>query len=159
MQMSFKENDLIKIIELCIAEQIIAINEKELNLKNKIKLDTAPCLCDQSRIVQVIANILANSIKFSPHKGNINISLSLITNSNKNSYYQITISDQGSGIPKDSLTKVFSKFYQTKESASNYKGTGLGLAICKEIVDLHRGKIWAKNNTDMGCRIIIEIPK
>jgi PAS domain S-box-containing protein len=142
------------LVKACIAEQDLRLREK--NLRCEFESDSADlgCVCDRNRILQVITNIVANAIKFSPEGGVIRIDLS----GQKNSC-RMQVSDQGSGIPADELDDVFDKFYQSSGNRNQAGSTGLGLAICRQIIDLHRGRIWAENNAaGQGTSILFEIP-
>lgn len=68
------------------------------------------------------------------------------------------VADEGIGIPEEELDQIFDKFYQSERSRNHSGGTGLGLAICREIVELHRGRIWAENNSQQGSSILFELP-
>ncbi len=107
---------------------------------------------DKDKLVQVLVNVLDNCIKYSPADSRVEIRLS--THSR---YAELTITDQGIGIPKDALEKVFERFYR----ASNTKGitgTGLGLAICREIIERHNGKIAMENIATGGTVVKIILP-
>jgi signal transduction histidine kinase len=102
---------------------------------------------DQDKLIQVIVNVLDNSIKYSHIDSRVEIKLTTV-----NKYALLTIVDQGIGIPKDDIEKVFDRFYR----ASNVKGitgTGLGLAISKEIIDKHEGKITMENSKEGGTEV------
>ena len=113
----------------------------------------------ESRIVQVIDNIVNNAITFAPVNSNINISVSADTTDVK-----ITIDDEGPGIPENKLDAIFERFYSERPAAEKFGlHSGLGLSICKQIVEAHNGKIFAKNRTDYrndirGARFIITLP-
>jgi two-component system, OmpR family, sensor histidine kinase VicK len=96
-----------------------------------------PVYADKGRIAEVICNILDNAIKFT-HKGNITISSEA-----SNDEAIVLIRDEGKGIDREIISKLFTKF-----ATKSAKGTGLGLYISKSIVEAHGGKIWAKNNED-----------
>jgi signal transduction histidine kinase len=102
---------------------------------------------------QVLSNILANAIRFSPESGEIAISGRCTGD-----FYRLQVSDHGTGIPDEDLERIFERFYQSAESRQQPGGSGLGLAICREIIELHQGRIWAQNNTDVGASILVEIP-
>ena len=91
---------------------------------------------DRERIFEVISNLLANAIKFTP-EGEIVI---MLERGDENSII-VSIQDSGRGIGEDILPRLFTKFATNSET-----GTGLGLFIAKSIVEAHGGKIWAKNN-------------
>ncbi|HJW20123.1 MAG TPA: HAMP domain-containing sensor histidine kinase [Candidatus Nitrosotalea sp.] len=105
---------------------------------------------DKERLEQVIFNLLDNAIKFT-NKGTIQIKLENISDEN---WTEITITDTGPGIDDTIMPNLFNKFV-----TSSYHGTGLGLYICKNIIEAHNGKIWAKNNTNKkGASITCRIP-
>lgn len=117
---------------------------------------------DKERISQVIRNILSNAIKFTP-KGKITIALKHVkfknNNNNKLQGIQLDIKDEGIGIPEDELLYIFEQFNQSAKTKTGAGGTGLGLAISKEIINAHKGLIWAVNNEDkIGSTFTIVIP-
>ncbi|MEE9356345.1 MAG: ATP-binding protein [Methylococcaceae bacterium] len=97
--------------------------------------------CDKGKIHQVMLNLLANAIKFTPEDRHIRISHSV-----NEGFLTVSVSDEGLGLPEDELLAVFDKFIQSKKTKTGAGGTGLGLAISREIVLAHHGKIWAENN-------------
>jgi signal transduction histidine kinase len=106
-------------------------------------LETVPCcMCDKMRIEQVLNNILYNSIGFIPKEnGKINIKLYM-----REGQFKIIIKDNGLGIKKDQLDKIFTKFYQIDTSTTRERGgTGLGLSVSLGIINAHGGKIWAES--------------
>ena len=100
-----------------------------------------------------LTNLIANAIKFSPENGEI-----LVQVERSDKAIRLRVSDEGTGIPEDELSQVFDKFYQSAGNRNQSGGTGLGLAICRQIIDLHRGRIWAENNPSNGASILFEIP-
>ncbi|TSA19079.1 MAG: sensor histidine kinase [Nitrosopumilales archaeon] len=115
------------------------------------------CLCDNTRIEQVLINLISNAMDFCPKKdGKINIKLQL----EDNTHARISIIDNGIGIPKSKLDKIFIKFYQIDTSTTReHGGTGLGLVVCKGIIESHGGKIWAESEeTNKGTQIHILLP-
>lgn len=109
---------------------------------------------DQDRIKQVIINIISNSIKYTPENGVINISVK--QNDDK---VQMIIKDNGVGIPKEDLPRIFDRFYRVEKArTSDTGGTGLGLAIAKEIVEAHGGKIIIISSLGNGTEVTIELP-
>ncbi len=104
--------------------------------------EPVPFLCDSSRLEQVISNLVSNSLDFCPKQnGKIIIKL----NSEKG-HARIIVKDNGIGIVKESINKIFVKFYQVDTSLTReHGGTGIGLAVCKGIVEGHGGKIWAES--------------
>ena len=114
------------------------------------------CLCDNIRIQQVLSNLIANSLDFcSKGSGKIHIKLYPQDNNAK-----IVVKDNGIGIVKGSLDKIFVKFYQADTTTTReHGGTGIGLSVCKGIIDGHGGKIWAESEgRNKGTEIHILLP-
>jgi len=105
---------------------------------------------DGVRIAQVFENLFTNAIKYAPGSAIIvglkQVGQSLIT----------TFMDQGAGIPEESLPLIFERFYRVRSDKAT--GTGLGLYICRQIIEAHRGKIWAESNLGQGTTFFIELP-
>ncbi len=106
-------------------------------------------------IQETITNLLANSVKYTPGNGKIEIKAS-----DKGSTILIEISDTGIGIPEDELPRVFEEFYRaTNAREVERDGTGLGLSIAKQVVEIHKGKIWAESEQGKGSTFYILLPK
>lgn len=110
---------------------------------------------DPKRITQVMINLVGNAIKFTPENGKIGIDVLF---SKATSELTVSVKDDGIGIDKDSLSKIFERFYQAGErSPINVEGTGIGLSIVKDIVELHGGSILAESDDVKGTRFIFKI--
>ena len=127
--------------------------QSEVTLEYVSSTDSLRTWADSQRIAQVIRNLLNNAVKFSPAKGLITLSLS-----SQDRVLTLSVEDQGPGLPPDELEMVFDKFVQSSFTKSGAGGTGLGLSICREIVSVHRGRIWVKNRTEGGAVFTIELP-
>jgi len=109
---------------------------------------------DTDKMIQVIDNIMNNAIKYSPDGGIITVKL-METHNN----IVLSINDQGLGIPKKDLTKIFDRFYRVdKARARQQGGTGLGLAISREVIKAHGGAIWAESRENRGSTFYIMLP-
>lgn len=109
---------------------------------------------DTDKMTQVLDNLLNNAIKYSPDGGQITFSMKTT-----DSQLIVSISDEGLGIPKADLPKIFDRFYRVDKARSRAQGgTGLGLAIAKEIVKQHKGFIWAKSEYGHGSTFTIVLP-
>jgi two-component system sensor histidine kinase ChiS len=163
MYFNLQNADLVALIKEIIMEcDSLYINNKPI----KIILDklpkTATLLMDVERISQILRNILTNSIKFMYDEGNIFITITNTTIKN-NSHdnipaYMITIKDEGISIPENELVEIFTPFTQSSNTKDKINGAGLGLAICKNIIEGHNGKIWARNNPKKGVSINFTLP-
>lgn len=109
---------------------------------------------DTDKLTQVIDNIISNALKYSPDGGNIRFGFTVQENMLK-----VMISDDGMGIPKENVTKIFERFYRVDRARSRAMGgTGLGLAIAKEMIEAHGGKIWAESEEGVGTTIFFTLP-
>jgi two-component system, OmpR family, sensor histidine kinase ChvG len=113
----------------------------------------------ESRLSQVFVNVIANAVSFSPPEGEIRIRARLDGRA-----VLVSVEDEGPGIPEDKLTAIFDRFYSERPAGEKF-GThsGLGLSISKQIIEAHRGRIWAENRTDadgtvIGARFLIRLP-
>ena len=109
---------------------------------------------DTDKMTQVIDNILNNAIKYSPDGGKIKVGMKTT-----DAQLIISISDEGLGIPKKDLPRIFDRFSRVDKARSRAQGgTGLGLAIAKEIIKQHKGFIWAKSEYGKGSTFTIVLP-
>lgn len=149
------ENNLSEIVQNTITKFKSEFETKEITIETNIASNVS-CICDKARIEQVLSNILLNSIDFVSEKiGKISISLE-----SDNHTAKIIIKDNGIGIEKDQIDKLFVKFYQIKhDMIRKYGGTGLGLAVSSDIITLHGGRIWAESDgMRKGSTFFIELP-
>lgn len=109
----------------------------------------------QIYIEETIANLLANSVKYTPGGGRIGMSVE-----DKGDSVLIRITDTGIGIPKDEIPKLFEEFYRaTNARGMERTGTGLGLAIARQVVERHKGKIWVESEEGRGSAFSVLLPK
>ena len=110
---------------------------------------------EQDRIVQMITNLVGNAIKFIPVNGHIDVELS-----DSDAEAQIIVRDDGPGLSKEEIEKIFDRFVQIHQiSGPGEHGTGLGLTITKELIELHGGKIWVESTLGEGCTFYCTLPK
>lgn len=127
---------------------------KHYVIKRDIEKEPVWADIDTDPMIQVLDNIMNNAVKYSPDGGTITGKLRLTGN-----HVIISISDQGMGIPKKDLRKVFSRFYRVDGARSrSMGGSGLGLAISKEVVQQHGGTIWAESQIGEGTTFNISLP-
>lgn len=129
------------------------------NITYKLDLTAADCVADfdRHRIGQVLQNILGNAIKFSPEGGVVKVIAQKAILHGKDAI-ELTISDQGVGIPEDELEIIFDKYVQSSRKTTQVSGTGLGLSISKKIIAAHSGKIWAARGQKIGSKFHFIIP-
>ncbi len=145
-----------------LAAEVIAARRTEA-LKKKLRIDLLPKGCctvsiDRHRIYQVLSNLLANAIKFSPVGGKISVVIE-----EKDNYLHVHVMDQGPGIDRKYHRAVFEKFFQVPGRTAPdglFKGSsGIGLAICKALVKAHGGRIWVESQPGSGSCFVFTIAK
>ncbi|AUD15231.1 MULTISPECIES: cell wall metabolism sensor histidine kinase WalK [Planococcus] len=109
---------------------------------------------DTDKLTQVIDNIISNALKYSPEGGKVRFSVR-----EKEGELLVSISDEGMGIPKENVERIFDRFYRVDRARSRAMGgTGLGLAISKEMINAHGGRIWAQSKYGKGTSIYFTLP-
>lgn len=109
---------------------------------------------DTDKLTQVMDNIISNAMKYSPDGGEIRFGFTV-----QEEMLCVMISDDGMGIPKENVTKIFDRFYRVDRArARSMGGTGLGLAIARELIEAHGGKIWAQSEEGVGTTIFFTLP-
>jgi GAF domain-containing protein/anti-sigma regulatory factor (Ser/Thr protein kinase) len=110
---------------------------------------------DRGRMTQVLDNLISNAMKFSPNGGAIRLQLEM-----RDDELQVTVADDGIGVPPDKLTRIFERFYQIDGSSRRrFGGAGIGLAIVKRIIDAHQGDIWVESEVNRGSRFTFRLPR
>ena len=132
------------------------LKEKNIEFKFEDNLfEELEANIDGKRIYQVIRNVIGNAIKYGQQENAV-IEVEL---SNNNEVIKVEIKDNGLGIPEDKLSNIFKRFYRIDtERTKDFMSTGLGLAIAKEMVEAHRGKIYASSIMGKGSTFTIEMP-
>ena len=128
--------------------------EKSLVLETKTPSQLPPVRGDRDKILQILTNLIHNAIKFTPSSGCISISLVPL----QDSTIQVCVADTGRGIAPEEVPNVFDRFYRTDSGTTEARGAGLGLAITKNLVDLHRGRIWVESTVGGGTRFFFTLP-
>jgi signal transduction histidine kinase len=129
------------------------IEGRSIRLAVDVEEGLDPCWVDGEKIYRVYLNLVENAVKFSDH-GTIRIGARRVGEE-----FEGFVADEGIGIPPDHLGEIFDAFRQVDASTSRvYQGVGLGLAICKQLIELHRGRIWAESTVGQGSRFCFRVP-
>jgi len=148
LQLRFQPLRLDAVIRDVIARLRVRHRELEVNTQ----LDSTPSIQgDGVRLAQVIENLFTNAIKYAPGAP-IDVTLRQMGEDVRFAFH-----DHGPGIDNESLPFIFDRFYRARNEKT-ITGTGLGLYICKQIIEAHRGKIWAESNPGQGTTFLIELP-
>ncbi|RYY30568.1 MAG: PAS domain S-box protein [Sphingobacteriaceae bacterium] len=108
---------------------------------------------DESHIIQVINNLLANAIKYSPDAQEITVYLSLVSN-----YLKVSVTDHGMGINLEDQKKIFDRFFRVGEIQQRFPGMGIGLYVCEQIVKNHGGSLWVESEKGNGATFSFILP-
>jgi len=154
MKLSIESNNFEQIINESMLSVSTRLKEKKLtiNFKSEIK-NGLKAQFDRLKMNKVITHLIDNAIKFSDSNQEININL----NSDESTFH-FSISDQGIGIPKGELERVFEDFEVSTRTEDGAGSRGIGLAYCRGIVLSHNGKIWAEHGQKQGTKVLIELP-
>jgi histidine kinase len=119
--------------------------DKRIHLRSSLPADLPPLQADEDRITQVLVNLVANAIQYTPEGGDVTISAARQANE-----MHISVKDSGIGIPPEHIANLFTRFYRVDKSRSRNAGggSGIGLTIAKHIVEAHGGRIWAESKGD-----------
>ena len=119
----------------------------------ELEPDLPEILADRERVLQVMMNVVSNSIKYTPDGGHIDIFAS-----RKRDRVWMIVNDDGIGIPEEDRPRIFERFYRVDKARSRQSGgTGLGLSIAKEIMERHQGRITLMNKTGPGLAVRLEL--
>ncbi len=115
---------------------------------------------DRDRLQQVVINLLSNAIKYSPDADRVSIHISEEKNldSLKGKIIKVAVRDEGIGLSKFNIEKIFERYFRVEAAAINFQGLGIGLFISFEIVQRHKGKLWVKSDLGKGSTFYFSIP-
>ena len=116
--------------------------------------DSLHVVADPKRVLQVLANLLGNALKFTPEGGVVDVHAQ-----RDGGVVRFCVIDSGPGIPAEELPHLFGRFHQTRDNIQKHKGLGLGLSICKGLVEAHGGRIWVESQEGQGSRFAFRVPR
>lgn len=133
---------------------------KHVSLEVSSDDDVIEMYADWDKIEKILGNLLSNAFKFTSENGSISVRIQSRVQSPANGrYLQVSVHDSGTGIPQAEVGHIFDRFYQADNNQLHQQdGSGIGLALTKELVELHRGTIWAHSNDRTGTTIHFQIP-
>jgi two-component system sensor histidine kinase ChiS len=132
------------------------VRKQPIRLINQVTPEIPPVQADESRLQQILHNLVSNAIKFTDN-GRVEVSAKVLDS--PEGYLELTVTDTGIGIPEEKLELIFASFEQADGSiARKYGGVGLGLAVTKELVQLHGGDIRVESAVGVGSRFHVTLP-
>jgi signal transduction histidine kinase len=155
LKLDAQKASLVPIIEAAVDTMLPLAKAKEIDLQVYLDASTSALMGDEARLQQVLTNLLANAIKFTPFGGSVSVRLE-----HYESHAEVRVSDTGQGIASEFLPHIFDPFWQASiNKATPYNGLGLGLAIARQIVERHNGKIFAESPGEgKGTTFTIMLP-
>lgn len=159
---SLKSSSLEVIIRTTTDDIMPFVKKRNQKLSLEIERDIPHVMMSRGGIRQVLVNLLLNAIRFTPDNGGI-----IIRARDEKNNIRVEVEDNGIGIPKDKLNSIFEGFYEFQDTDTHSSGSiefkssgmGLGLAIAKNIIDAHKGRIWAESEENKFSNFIFTIPK
>jgi signal transduction histidine kinase len=131
-----------------------AASSKGITIESTLDDASGPVEIDADRIQQIVSNLLSNAIRFTPAGGRIEVQCGTSAEG-----IELLVRDSGKGIPADALPLVFERYWQGVPSRDTDGGLGLGLAICRQLVELHEGRIEATSQgQDKGATFVVRLP-
>lgn len=153
-ELNIESLDMNEVIEESVTEMHNLADTNNVTLKTTPQKDLPLIKGDKDAIKQIFTNLLSNAIKFNEKGGKV-----VISAEKEGDAVKVSVSDTGTGIPKDKIPKLFTRFYQIDGSTTRkYPGTGLGLAIVRRLVEMHGGKIWVESELGKGSKFTFTLP-
>ncbi len=154
VKLNWKKFDIVRLVLEQVEDVAALASARKISLAKELPKEPIEIYAAESRIEQVIINLLTNSIKYTPEGGHVRVKLS-----KDDDGVRIEVSDDGIGVDPTKLDVIFERFLQLGKDKTTTPGIGLGLAICKEIVGLHQGRIWAESEgVGRGSRFTFTLP-
>ena len=159
MPISLKPGNFLTFVEDILLPFKALANEHKVNIRYFNRLKNPYIMFDREAMTKILTNLISNALKFTPQNGHIDLYVATLNNPNR---VYVGVSDDGCGIIKEDIEKVFNSFYQSKnqdEINTGYQsGTGIGLYVCKRLANLLGGDIFAKNNRKRGASFRLTTP-
>lgn len=137
--------------EVAVAHELMAAEHDHV-LRIEDSSDAAAVLVDRRRMAQVLGNLVANALRYSPPRTTIRLAAMACGDE-----VRLAVSDEGPGIPPTERERVFDKFYRLQATRQMAGGSGLGLAIAKSLVELHDGRIWVEEAPSGGSAFVVAV--
>jgi signal transduction histidine kinase len=150
----YEKHDISEIIKEVVGDFQRDAASKQITLTAEPESGCDDVICDRSRVVQVLSNLIGNAIKFTPAGGQICVSCAQIGPERKE--LQVSVSDTGAGIAAEKIGTIFERFSQI--NSRDRRGIGLGLYIAKMMVEEHPGRIWVESKLGEGSTFHFTLP-
>ena len=153
LKLRVEESDLSEFVQGLLSNIKPLAERKKIKLTGAVPEGPVTIWFDHDRMEQVLINLLANAVKFTPEEGEIGVTVT-----REGDEVQVVVADSGIGIPADKLELVFDRFSQVDGTTTRkFGGTGIGLALARELTQLHGGRVWAESEDGNGTRMVVRL--
>ena len=153
LTLEYKEINPSDILHKIYNEMYSSAMIRNINFSSDIPSNLTNIHVDESRIEQVVVNLLSNAFKFTPENGEVAICAKMIDDS-----LLVEVKDNGPGIAEENISKIFDSYYRVENGNHQPAGLGLGLSLCKTIIEAHGGKIWVESEIGKGSTFCFTVP-
>jgi two-component system cell cycle sensor histidine kinase PleC len=144
-----------KTLEGALKIMVPKAREKHQQLVIDVEADAPPLYADERALKQILINLVSNASKFTPEGGRI----AVVAGKASSGHFQIMVEDNGPGIPREKLDRIFTPFNQVDNRYDRQAGgTGLGLALVRGLAELHGGRAWIESEYGRGCKVFVVLP-
>jgi len=152
VELRWQETDLGELIKRSVTKARTKTSQHQVEIR--LPAEPLPVRADPDKLLQVLDNLLDNAIKYSPNGGQI-----IVSGERRDGEVQVSVSDQGIGIPQEAQARLFDKFYRVDSPLKHeVAGTGLGLNLCQHIIKAHGGRIWVDSEEGKGATFSFALP-
>ncbi len=151
MKLKVVKGDLLQVLKMITGSFDSMAERKGIHYHVHFPEQTQIAFFDKDKLEKIISNLMTNAFKYTPEQGTVSVNADI-----EDKRLRFTVEDNGPGIPKKELDKIFDRFYQVE--GTEEKGSGIGLALVKELVDLYRGQISVSSEPGKGSRFRVSLP-
>ncbi|WP_239000288.1 hybrid sensor histidine kinase/response regulator [Hyunsoonleella ulvae] len=156
LRLKVSEVDVLQTTKSIFYSFVELAESKNINFNFNTEDEAIVCWVDFDKLNKILYNLLSNAMKFTNNFGNVDLFIGI--KDNEKDKLIIEVSDDGIGIPIESQEKIFSRFYQARNSKKNTTGTGIGLSLVKALVEIHKGNINVESEPNQGSVFTVELP-
>lgn len=164
MRITLKPCDFGAILQETLTTFEKRIADKNQTLSLEVPESLPLILGDQTRLIQILTNLISNAHKYTPDGGQVGIQVQVLSNRRDNkgrslgAALQIAVSDTGIGMSKDDLAKLFTPYFRTERAKDMEEGTGLGMTLTRGLIEQHGGEIWVESEVNVGTTFYFTVP-
>ena len=156
IQLNISQIDIVQIVRQVYDDFKDMSVERHIEMRLTHSVDSLPIWADSVRIEALVYNLISNAFKYTADGGRIEVA---VYYKEGDRHFTLMVKDNGIGVPKDRQTAIFEPFISTSESSFNgVASSGIGLSFCKEIAEVHGGRIWVESEKGKGSKFYVRMP-